>query len=133
MGLRQALCEPSAIQSMLREDIAALVTRLKTECRVWEWFFFRYEDPDWHLRLRVRAPGSAERARVLDLIESTTRSLQSKEAVWRLQYDTYFREVERFGGPKVCGLVERLLPPKASWRWPRSRRGRMTTRTTLRP
>jgi thiopeptide-type bacteriocin biosynthesis protein len=100
---------PRAIQSMLREDIAALVTRLKAECLVCEWFFFRYDDPDWHLRLRVRAPGSAERARVLDLIESTTRSLQLREAVWRLQYDTYFREVERFGGPKVCGLVERLF------------------------
>jgi thiopeptide-type bacteriocin biosynthesis protein len=94
---------------MLQWDVAKLVTRLRRECDVKDWFFFRYPDPDWHLRLRVRAPGRAKREKVRRLIESACRRLWRHKSVWRLEYDTYFREIERFGGVRACGYVERLF------------------------
>jgi thiopeptide-type bacteriocin biosynthesis protein len=100
---------PRGIQAMLQEDVATLVTRLRRECGVKDWFFFRYPDPDWHLRLRVRAPGRAQQEHVRRLIESTCRRMRRHESVWRLEYDTYFREIERFGGVRACGCVERLF------------------------
>jgi thiopeptide-type bacteriocin biosynthesis protein len=100
---------PRGIQAMLRGAVAKLVTRLRRECNVKDWFFFRYPDPDWHLRLRVRAPERAQQEDVRRLIESTCRLLKRRESVWRLEYDTYFREIERFGGSRACGYVERLF------------------------
>lgn len=100
---------PRRIQSMLRGEVPALVERLRTDCRIRECFFFRYKDSDWHLRLRVRAPGKAQRARVLDAINAVAVGLHATEAMWRLQYDTYYREIERFGGARACRLVERVF------------------------
>ena len=100
---------PRSIQAMLCRDVAKLVTRLRQECDVKDWFFFRYPDPDWHLRLRVRAPGRAQQEHVRRLIESTCRRLRRHQSLWRLEYDTYFREIERFGGLAACGNVERLF------------------------
>jgi lantibiotic biosynthesis protein len=100
---------PRGIQAMLCQDVAKLVTRLRKECDVKDWFFFRYPDPDWHLRLRVRAPGRAQQEHVRRLIEATCRRLRRQQSLWRLEYDTYFREIERFGGSRGCVNVERLF------------------------
>jgi thiopeptide-type bacteriocin biosynthesis protein len=100
---------PRGIQAMLCRDVPELVARLRTECGVKDWFFFRYADPDWHLRVRVRARGRAQQEHVRRLIESTCRMLQRRRSLWRLEYDTYFREIERFGGLRACGSVERLF------------------------
>jgi thiopeptide-type bacteriocin biosynthesis protein len=100
---------PRRIQAMLRNEVPALVSRLHRDCDIKDWFFFRYRDSDWHLRLRVHAPNSLQRDRVRRFIDATSRSLLRHETVWRVQYDTYFRELERFGGSRACDCVEQLF------------------------
>jgi thiopeptide-type bacteriocin biosynthesis protein len=68
-----------------------------------DWFFIRYADPDPHLRIRFR--GSAERLTgelFRDICAWASRPMS--EGLWtRLCFDTYDREVERFGG--VAGMA----------------------------
>jgi hypothetical protein len=50
-----------------------------------EWFFLRYPEPEWHLRVRLR--GDAQRL----------LALAADPRVWRAQLTTYVRETGRYG------------------------------------
>jgi len=75
-----------------------------------QWFFIRYADPGWHLRLRVH--GAPDR-----LLHETLPPAAPRHgtAAWRpassgaSKLDTYEREVERYGGEAGIGLAERVF------------------------
>ncbi len=73
-------CGPAAADDILRDLVAPAVAGAR-------WFFLRYADPEWHLRVRVRAPDAA--ARLLELV--------ADGRVWRAELDTYVRESARYG------------------------------------
>lgn len=77
---------------VLLEEIAPIVSG--------RWFFIRYGDPEWHLRVRFRhAP-----PHLREQLEAAGRRL-----VWKVQFDTYEREVERYGGPEAIELAEQIF------------------------
>ena len=100
---------PRQIQAMLRCDMPELVSELRRSSALREWFFFRYKDPDWHLRLRFRLVSKGLREQAFGLVNSACARLQNDGTIWRVQYDTYYREIERFGGARACRLVERIF------------------------
>jgi thiopeptide-type bacteriocin biosynthesis protein len=72
------------------------------------WHFVRYHDPDWHLRLRLH--GRPDRLlQVLPRLRGLTEPLVRAGLVWRVQLDTYEREVERYGGPAGIEHAERIF------------------------
>jgi thiopeptide-type bacteriocin biosynthesis protein len=72
------------------------------------WFFVRYGDPDWHIRLRFH--GSPGRLKELsDTLSSMLAALHREQLLWKVQLDTYEREVERYGGPEALLLAEQLF------------------------
>lgn len=72
------------------------------------WFFIRYADPHWHLRLRLHA--SADRVGALvAMIHDAAEPLLADGRIWRVQLDTYEREVERYGGAEGIEPSERLF------------------------
>jgi len=73
------------------------------------WFFLRYADPDWHLRWRLHGDASALHTVVLPAVQAAAARLRERGMLWRLQVDTYEREVERYGGPQGMRLSERLF------------------------
>jgi len=73
------------------------------------WFFIRYADPDWHLRLRLHGEPGRLRAEVLPALEAAAAPLLETGQLWRMQLDTYEREVERYGGDRGIELAEQLF------------------------
>ena len=73
------------------------------------WFFIRYGDPQWHVRLRVRGEPAWLCGEVLPRLAAQTRAMLDDGRLWRLQLDTYERELERYGGPVGIELAERLF------------------------
>jgi thiopeptide-type bacteriocin biosynthesis protein len=72
------------------------------------WFFIRYGDPDWHLRLRLHGP--PERLRQLaGGLSGMLAPLHREQLLWKVQLDTYEREEERYGGPEGILLAEQLF------------------------
>src|SRR5262249_5566467 len=87
----------TAVASLLREALGSgLISR---------WFFIRYADPHHHLRIRFN--GTPERL-IKELLPSFHTFGQLLEAgrIWKVQLDTYEREIERYGG------VEAMLASK---------------------
>jgi thiopeptide-type bacteriocin biosynthesis protein len=73
------------------------------------WFFIRYGDPDWHLRLRVHGAPDRLLHETLPLLHRVMAPLLEAGQLWRLQLDTYEREVERYGGGAGMLLAERVF------------------------
>jgi thiopeptide-type bacteriocin biosynthesis protein len=73
------------------------------------WFFVRYADPDWHLRLRLHGDPRRLHAEVLPSLEAAAAPLLESGQLWRLQLDTYEREVERYGGDRGIELAEQVF------------------------
>jgi lantibiotic biosynthesis protein len=73
------------------------------------WFFIRYGDPDWHLRLRLHGEPRRLHAEVLPSLEAAAAPLLEAGQLWRTQLDTYEREVERYGGDRGAELAEQVF------------------------
>ena len=73
------------------------------------WFFIRYADPDWQLRLRVHGAPDRLLTEVLPMVHRVTAPLLETGQLWRVQLDTYEREVERYGGEAGIGPAEQAF------------------------
>ena len=60
------------------------------------WFFIRYTDPQFHIRVRFHV---AEKDNITSIIDHFNNGIQyyiDSDLVWKLQTDTYQRELERY-------------------------------------
>ena len=73
------------------------------------WFFIRYNDPDHHLRLRFRGKPESVYGCLLPRLQRSLETALAGGIVYRLQLDTYQREIERYGGPEGMDLAEQIF------------------------
>src|SRR5439155_2609595 len=64
---------------------------------------------DHHVRLRFRGEPSRLHADVLPTVLRAAQETVSAGQVWRIQLDTYEREVDRYGGDEGIVLSEELF------------------------
>ena len=99
---------PATADLVLRDTVAPLVAKALESGAAERWFFLRYGDPQWHLR--VRFGGDPERLQgVIDLLGEHLDPLLREGQIWRWQLDTYEREIERYGGPAGVEIAERIF------------------------
>lgn len=77
-------------------QIRQLVHYLKNMAVIDKWFFIRYNDPDFHLRIRFHLldPKLCEIA--LQAINELFFQKVKHHIIWNVQLDTYKRELERY-------------------------------------
>jgi thiopeptide-type bacteriocin biosynthesis protein len=90
---------------LLHEAVAPLARRLLAAGAADRWFFLRYEDPGFHLRVRFHGDTGAIRAELDPLVAHLLDAGLVHDAV----HGTYRREVERYGGPEGIELAEQLF------------------------
>lgn len=73
------------------------------------WFFIRYGDPHWHVRFRVRGEPAQLHGELMARLSAACQAMLGDGRMWKLQLDTYERELERYGGPVGIELAERLF------------------------
>src|SRR5262249_55204668 len=84
---------------VLRDVVLPLVIRDGFSQAVNRWFFLRYSDPDTHLRLRFCGTPDMLASYVAPMLHAAVARQLTDGRIWRVQLDTYEREVERYGGP----------------------------------
>jgi thiopeptide-type bacteriocin biosynthesis protein len=99
----------SVVDQVLRDTVKPLTEELLESGAADSWFFIRYGDPDWHLRLRFRGNPKQLQTEALPQLQAAVAPLMQEGKVWRLQLDTYEREVERYGGEQGIELAEQLF------------------------
>ena len=100
---------PSHLDRFLMEGIKPLVEDVRAAGEANSWFFIRYSDPQWHLRLRFHGDPKILSAQVLPRLWEAANAQVNQEKVIRMQLDTYEREIERYGGPEGITIAERLF------------------------
>lgn len=73
------------------------------------WFFLRFSDPCRHLRIRFHGNADALTQELLPLASAIFSPLLASGKIWKIQYDTYEREIERYGGIEGTLLAEDIF------------------------
>jgi thiopeptide-type bacteriocin biosynthesis protein len=100
---------PAVADRVLREAVAPVVRELLGRGLAGGWFFLRYADPDHHLRVRFRGDPEALTGVALPALHAALAPLLGDGSVWKVQLDTYQRELERYGGADCIELAEQLF------------------------
>lgn len=73
------------------------------------WHFVRYADPRPHLRVRIGGAARLLHEVVQPALARSAEDAMDAGLLWRVQLDTYEREVERYGGGIGVELTEELF------------------------
>jgi len=102
-------CSPSHADRLLLELVQPLAEEAISSGTADGWFFIRFSDAHWHLRLRIHGNPAALSLNVLPRLGWLAQEQQRRGTLWRMQLDTYQREVERYGGPRGVALAEKIF------------------------
>ena len=86
----------------------SLMSRLKRSGEISQWFFIRYSDPDFHIRLRLRLVSDDFFGKVVWAVNKLLRPMCDNDTLHKFVIDTYCREIERYG-ENVMQLTEELF------------------------
>ena len=101
-------CSPNLADSILLNTLEPFVKQLINEGIISTWFFIRYNDPNFHIRVRLHiVPAINFNALMADL-ESKLKPLIANKLVSNFVIDTYFREIERYGSTNI-DTIEKIF------------------------
>lgn len=82
---------------ILLEYLSEKIEKLLSENSIKKWFFIRYNDSDSHLRIRFQVSNPENVFQVIKELHPVFENLLQKNFIWKVQNDTYVREIERYG------------------------------------
>ena len=90
-------CGPKSADVVLTRVIKPITIDLLNQKAIDKWFFIRYADPDLHIRLRFHITEQKHILQVIALLNKLIKPFINKNIIWKMQADTYIREIERYG------------------------------------
>lgn len=82
---------------ILVDIIRPITDYLLKENIIDKWFFVRYNDPEYHLRIRFHCISKKKYHEVLSVLYETLKEEIEIGTIWNLEIGTYKRELERYG------------------------------------
>lgn len=101
-------CGVKICDEILVNKILPLAHRLMKEKKVVRWFFIRYSDPDFHLRVRFLLNTTDDTGHVISKTRGYLSTYLNNGEVSKVVIDTYLREIERYGA-KYIELSEQIF------------------------
>jgi lantibiotic biosynthesis protein len=93
-------CGSTVSDKILMNVVKPAINSLLEKCMIKEAFFIRYTDPHYHIRFRLHLEDRGDTeplAAVLKCVYDLLRPFSENGLVWKIQLDTYEREIERYG------------------------------------
>lgn len=102
-------CGAHVADTILEEAVKPVVEQLETAGDISQYYFIRFTDPHYHLRLRLQL-GKREGgfAYALSALNTALAGFMRQRQIWKVQLDTYVREVERYSARYIL-QSERLF------------------------
>ena len=94
--------------AILKNELYGYVREMLQNGFIDKWFFIRYTDPDFHLRLRLHLKEIRNFSCIFNRFFEYFQPIVDTGLVWNIQCDTYQREMERYGANTIS-LVEDLF------------------------
>lgn len=89
-------CGTKTADAILTKCIKPLAEQLILANLIDKWFFIRYTDPKHHLRIRFHLTNPENTGQLMNLINQFTKAYTESGLIWKIQTDTYQRELERY-------------------------------------
>ena len=83
--------------SLLKNEVYGYVNEMLSQNVIDKWFFIRYSDPDFHIRLRLHLNETRDFSCIFNRFFVVLQPVINTGLVWNIQCDTYQREMERYG------------------------------------
>ncbi|MEO8516348.1 MAG: thiopeptide-type bacteriocin biosynthesis protein, partial [Flavobacterium sp.] len=95
---------------ILIDAIQPLVALLKEKGLIKKWFFIRYRDTDFHLRIRFAFDENVEGSvqEIMTLFNEYLKFYVENHMIWKVELATYDKELERYQG-KIIELSEKIF------------------------
>jgi thiopeptide-type bacteriocin biosynthesis protein len=93
---------------IITDKLFPVIKRLRKEKFIDKFFFIRYNDPDFHVRLRFLLSNNIYFSNIINVINNTLKPIVEKQLAWKIQLDTYQREIERYN-PYLIEYTESLF------------------------
>jgi len=90
-------CGPKMADNILSDIIKPVCGKLLSIDVIDKWFYIRYADPEPHLRVRFHFVKNSSFNKIDSEFNRLLEPFLEKNLVWKLQIDTYQREIERYG------------------------------------
>lgn len=90
--------------SLLVDYFVSMINIWKENNYISKWFFIRYYDLEFHLRIRVHLTDQKNILPIIQDLNSLSKTLMEQNLVWKLQTDTYSRELERYGTERIADI-----------------------------
>lgn len=97
------------VDELVTDYVQPLVTNAISSGFAKHWHFVRYEDPNWHLRIRFHGDPKLLTSAVSPMLHDIAALAMSRGLIWHYQLDTYVRETARYGGPKAIAIAEQVF------------------------
>jgi len=105
---------PAVLDRVLLEVVAPVVEQASAQGWLERWFFVRYADPDWHVRVRFCGDRRRLLADILPRLHECAEPFLADRRIHRLQLDGYRRESIRYGGDRGSVLCEEIFAADSS-------------------
>lgn len=102
-------CSQMFEEELIAKHVSPLAAGLTRDQHIDSWFFVRYADPFPHVRIRFKGQPALLNGTVHKTICAFADDLVEKGICMSLSFDTYEREVERYGGVLGIDVAERLF------------------------
>jgi thiopeptide-type bacteriocin biosynthesis protein len=101
-------CGSQSAEKILVQAVYPLVEELEKSGKIDNWFFIRYTDPAFHIRLRFHLSDISKLGEIMQAFTSHCSSFVKEGYIWRVQLDSYQRELQRYGSRSI-EAVEKLF------------------------
>jgi lantibiotic biosynthesis protein len=121
-------CHPSRANGILTDLVLPVITRLQKQGAVRQWFYVRYRDPEYHLRVRLSLT-TEHAGNAMNRVHAKLAGPLRKGVVRDVQVAVYERELERYGpacmeaaeaffcasSALIAGSVKRISPDETDF------------------
>ena len=88
---------PIHTDNILINIFSPLINHLLSKKIIHSFFFIRYNDPYFHIRLRFKITSNQAILLIINEVHKKLNACIKKEHVWKITIDTYDREFNRYG------------------------------------
>jgi thiopeptide-type bacteriocin biosynthesis protein len=99
----------SAIEEFIATELSATIREAQERQLIDHWFYIRYRDPYDHVRVRCRCRHTDNVGAVLRGFHERSGHLLTSGVLWKIEIDTYQRELERYKGVAATQASEQVF------------------------
>lgn len=99
----------TTLDEVLTKSLPSIFDWLSPGGPVTRWYFLRYSDPERHLRIRFNLDACRLWRELLPRVSHVVNGLLASGKIWKVQFDTYEREIERYGGLEGMQAAEEIF------------------------